>query len=90
EQNKRLTVDVIKEIKMKVPANEKGEYDLKKQQEIIEKYKIIKEIQNEVEKSRKEISKLVVDIERKRERKREQMKTGGIYLFTVPPKMRIP
>ncbi len=47
EGNKRLKKTHIEKIKIKIPVNKNGEYDLIKQKEIAEKYKLIEQIKKE-------------------------------------------
>jgi len=55
DQNKRLTVDIIKNVKIKFPIDEKGELDLIKQQKIFEKFSYIRKIKENIKKENEKI-----------------------------------
>ncbi|CAG8464388.1 32559_t:CDS:10 [Gigaspora margarita] len=65
-QNKRLTVEIIKNVKIKIPINQKGEFDVSKQKEIVEKYQHIKELRDLVKLEKQKINDLVINIEEKK------------------------
>lgn len=44
EQNKRITVDLIKKVLIKIPVNAQGDFDLEKQQDIAQKHQQIADI----------------------------------------------
>jgi hypothetical protein len=62
DQNKRLTIDVIRKTKIKIPITKEGKFDLKKQQDVTEKYQRIRELRSIIKMNKKEINELVVDI----------------------------
>jgi len=70
---------MIKKIKIKIPTTEEGKFDLKKQQEITEKYQHIKELRNIVKADEQEVDELVVDIEKNLEVKKEEVAIGEIF-----------
>jgi restriction endonuclease S subunit len=61
-QNKRVTVEIIKNVKIKVPITAMGEFDLQKQQEIAEKYRKIEEIKKSVKTELEKIENIKIDI----------------------------
>src|SRR3954451_15884977 len=62
-QNKRVTIDVIKDIEFKVPIIKEGEFDLQKQKELAKQYQHIREIRTIVEADKQKINDLVIDVE---------------------------
>jgi len=48
EQNKKVTVNIIKDIEIQIPINQHGDFDLKAQREIVEKYKKVKDIKTAI------------------------------------------
>ena len=60
--NKRLGKDVIKKIKIKIPIDNNGNYDLIKQEEIAEKYLKIEEIKKNIISELNIINNISVDI----------------------------
>jgi len=55
KQNKRITVNIIKQIKIDIPIKPNGEFDLQAQKEIANKYKKIEEINQIIDKELKKI-----------------------------------
>jgi type I restriction-modification system DNA methylase subunit len=49
EQNKRVTVDIIKKVIIKIPVNNSGSFDINKQKEIAEKYQKIENIKQAID-----------------------------------------
>ena len=62
DQNKRVTVDIIKNIQIKIPITATGEFDLQKQKEIAEKYRKIEEIKRSIKAELEKIENIKVDI----------------------------
>ncbi|MFA6054197.1 MAG: N-6 DNA methylase [Thermodesulfovibrionales bacterium] len=52
----------IKNIKIKIPINKKGEFDLKAQKEITKKYQIIEQVKQELENKLNDLLKINIDI----------------------------
>ena len=71
-QNKRITVDIIENIKIKIPITEEGKFDVLSQQKIIKQYQHIKELKKMVKIDKQKIKELTISIERERERERER------------------
>jgi len=83
-QNKRITVEIIEKVKIKVPITKEGEFDLIKQKEIAERYQYIKELKKRVEEDKQKVNDLVVSIERERERALEkEIAIGKIFDLSV-------
>ena len=61
EQNKRITVNIIKDIKIVIPIDKNGNYDLDEQKEIAEKYKKIEGIKNSINFELDRISEIEID-----------------------------
>ncbi len=61
EQNKRVTVNIIKNILIKIPINLKNEFDINMQQEISKKYQVIDNIKISIEKELTQIEKLLIE-----------------------------
>jgi type I restriction-modification system DNA methylase subunit len=61
EGNKRLKKTHIEKINIKIPIDKKGKYDLKKQQEIAKKYKVIEQIKNELKKELEKVYDISVE-----------------------------
>ncbi|MCD4705767.1 restriction endonuclease subunit S, partial [bacterium] len=61
EQNKRITVNIIKEIKILIPVNKKGEFDIQAQKEIAEKYKKVESIKSAINLELDKISETNID-----------------------------
>ncbi len=49
EQNKRVTVDIIKKVIIKIPVNNSGSFDINKQKVIAEKYQKIENIKQAID-----------------------------------------
>jgi len=60
--NKRLGSKRISEILIKIPITSTGEFDLQKQKEIAEKYRVIKEIKTNIKTELEKIENIKVDI----------------------------
>jgi DNA-directed RNA polymerase beta' subunit len=60
-KNRRITIDVIKNVKIKVPIALQGEFDLQKQREIAEKDKRVRELKNKVKLYKQKIDELVIE-----------------------------
>ncbi|CAG8735534.1 3942_t:CDS:2, partial [Ambispora leptoticha] len=60
-KNRRITIDIIKNVKVKVPITLQGEFDLQKQREIAEKDKQIRELKNKVKLYKQKIDELVIE-----------------------------
>ncbi|WP_341762993.1 MULTISPECIES: N-6 DNA methylase [unclassified Candidatus Tisiphia] len=60
--NKRVTVEIIKNVKVKIPITQAGEFDLQKQKEIAEKYRKIEEIKRNLKAELEKIENIKVDI----------------------------
>jgi len=63
EQNKRITVNIIKKIDVEIPVKPNGEFDLEAQKEIANKYKKIEEIKKIIDTELKKIEETKVDYE---------------------------
>ena len=63
EQNKRITVSIIKDIKVEIPVKPNSEFDLEVQKEIANKYKKIEEIKKIIDKELKKIEETKIDYE---------------------------
>ena len=63
DQNKRVTVEIIKNVKIKIPVTSTGEFDLQKQKEIAEKYRKIEDIKNNIKVELKKIEDIKVNID---------------------------
>ena len=63
EQNKRITVSIIKDIKVEIPVKPNSEFDLEVQKEIANKYKKIEEIKEIIDKELKKIEETKIDYE---------------------------
>jgi len=61
EQNKRVTVNIIKNVLIKIPINLNNEFDIHIQQEISKKYQIIENIKISIEKELHKIEKLLIE-----------------------------
>jgi restriction endonuclease S subunit len=62
EGNKRVTVDIIKDVQIKIPINKKGEFDIAKQKEIAQKSDTIHQIKENITNEFEEIMSNSVDI----------------------------
>ncbi len=62
EQNKRITVNIIKDIEVLFPINKSGDFDLKAQEETAEKYKKIENIKSSINSELDKISKTNIDL----------------------------
>ena len=60
--NKRVTVDIIKNISIKIPITLSGKFDVKKQKEIAEKYRRLEEIKMNIKAEFKKFKNIKVDI----------------------------
>ena len=58
---KRLGVEIIKDITIKIPVLDNGEFDIKKQIEIAEKYRKIEEIKANIKNELDKISNVKID-----------------------------
>ncbi len=61
EQNKRVTVNIIKNVLVKIPINLKNEFDIHIQQEISNKYQVIENIKISIEKELTKIENLLIE-----------------------------
>lgn len=61
--NKRVTVDIIKNIILEIPILPNGDFDIKAQEEIIEKYNIINDLKSKVSEYKQNIKNLKVKID---------------------------
>jgi hypothetical protein len=61
EQNKRVTVNIIKNISIKIPIDFKNEFDMDIQQKISKKYQVIENIKISIEKELNTIEKLLIE-----------------------------
>ncbi len=62
-QNKRVTINIIKDVLIPIPINVKGEFDLIVQKAIAEKYKNIEQTKKSIIKELEKISNITIDIE---------------------------
>lgn len=62
DQNKRVTVEIIKNVKIKIPITLTDEFDLQKQKEIAVKYCKIEEIKRNIKEELEKIGNIKVDI----------------------------
>ena len=62
EQNKRITVNIIKEIKILIPIDKTENFDLRAQKEIAEKYKRIESIKSAINSELDKISETNIDL----------------------------
>lgn len=62
EENKRVTVDIIKNIHIKIPIDAKGDFDIQKQKEIAQRYKKVLEIKRNIKKELEKIENIKIDI----------------------------
>ncbi|MCK5475160.1 MAG: N-6 DNA methylase [Candidatus Pacebacteria bacterium] len=62
EQNKRITVNIIREIKVLFPVDKVGDFDLEMQEEIAEKYKKIENIKLAINLELDKISEIEIDL----------------------------
>lgn len=60
EQNKRVTVNIVKKVIIKIPINNSGSFDRNKQKEIAEKYHKIEEVKQAIAKELNQIEKAIV------------------------------
>jgi len=63
EQNKRVTVNVIRKLTIDVPINKNGEFDIDAQKEIADKYQKIEEIKKIIDTELKKIEEIKIDYE---------------------------
>ncbi len=63
EQNKRITVNIIKKIEIPIPIKPNGKFDLEAQKEIANKYKKIEEIKKIIDVELKKIEETKIDYE---------------------------
>jgi len=61
-QNKRVTIDIINELEIKIPVKKDGTYDIEKQQDLSLKFQTIEEAKIKVEKRKKEFNDNFKDI----------------------------
>jgi len=61
EQNKRVTTTIIKPIKISIPINSKGEFDITAQKEIAEKYRKIAQIKKNISEELDKIASIEID-----------------------------
>lgn len=57
-----MTVEIIKNVKVKIPITQAGEFDLQKQKEIAEKYRKIEEVKRNLKAELEKIENIKVDI----------------------------
>ncbi len=62
EQNKRITVDLIKKVLIKIPINTQGGFDLEKQQDIAQKHQQIENIKKEIGNELFKIQNIVIEL----------------------------
>jgi len=62
-KHRSLPQSIVKNIKIPIPIKENGEIDLKKQQEIIEKYQVIEETKKQVKEYQEKINSISVEID---------------------------
>ncbi|KLL02790.1 MAG: hypothetical protein MRERV_69c001 [Mycoplasmataceae bacterium RV_VA103A] len=82
-QNKRLTVEIIKNVKIKVPINQKGEFDVSKQKEIVKKYQYIKELRHFIKLEKQKINDLVISIEEENFSLNQKIMIGEIFDLSI-------
>ncbi len=61
-QNKRVTIDIINGLEIKIPIKKDGSYDVEKQQDLALRFQSIEEAKNKVEKRKKEFNDNFRDI----------------------------
>lgn len=61
-QNKRVTIDIINNLEIKIPINKDGSYNIEKQQELSLKFQAIEESKNRIEKRKEEFNNNFKDI----------------------------
>ena len=62
EQNKRITVDIIKTVMVKIPINNNGKYDINKQKAISEQYEKIENIKEAISDELSKIQNTVIEL----------------------------
>ncbi len=62
EQNKRMTVGIIKKVSIKIPVDNKGDFDIKAQVEIAEKYQKIENIKHAISDELLKIQNAVIEL----------------------------
>ena len=62
DQNKRVTVDMIRNIEVKLPVDSEGNFDLRRQKYIAEQYKKIEDIKSNVKFELEKIGNIKLDI----------------------------
>jgi len=63
EQNKRVTNNILKTVKIPIPINSKGEFDLSAQKQIAEKYRKIEQIRRNILSELDKIADVEIDFE---------------------------
>lgn len=63
DSNKRVTVDIIKNISLKIPILPNGNFDIKAQEEIINKYNLINDLKSKITEYRQTIKHLKVKVD---------------------------
>lgn len=61
-QNKRVTIDIINNLEIKIPIKKDGKYDIKKQMDLALKFQTIEEAKNKIEKRKQEFNDNFNDI----------------------------
>jgi hypothetical protein len=59
--NRRITVNIIKDVRVSIPVDKNGEFDLNRQKEVAEKYKKIEEIKTKLKEEMKILSEVKID-----------------------------
>jgi len=62
EQNKRITVDIIKKVIVKIPVCVNGSFDINKQKKMAEKYQKIENIKQEISSELLKIEKTMIEL----------------------------
>jgi len=82
-QNKRITVETIKNAKVKVPITKENEFDVSKQKEIVEKYQCINELRDFIKLEKQKIDDLVINIEEEKNSLNQKIMIGKVFNLSI-------
>jgi len=82
-QNKQITAEIIKNVKIKVPITKENEFDLSKQKEITEKYLHIKKLRDFIKLEKQKIDDLVINIEEEKFALNQKITIGEIFDLSI-------